>query len=85
MMPIRTNKFRPFDRIEVTDEPIIGNAGLAAVARRLKLRQVSLEIDLKIPSGCALSRAKSNTKIHSKLRAVESKMSPVMPAASQRF
>jgi hypothetical protein len=27
-MPIQKIPFRPFDRIEVTDEPIVGNAGL---------------------------------------------------------
>jgi hypothetical protein len=32
MMPGHTVKFRPFDRIEVTDEPIFGNRSQGKVA-----------------------------------------------------
>jgi hypothetical protein len=36
-MTIRTIPFLPFDRIEVTDEPIAGNAGLAAIGQLMNI------------------------------------------------
>jgi hypothetical protein len=37
MMPIRTVNLRPFDRVEVTDEPICGNAGLAGIGQLMRI------------------------------------------------
>jgi hypothetical protein len=37
MMSIHTVKFRPFDRVEVTDEPIFGNAGLAGIGQLMRI------------------------------------------------
>jgi hypothetical protein len=37
MMAIHTNKFRPFARLEVSDEPIIGNAGLAGIGQLMRI------------------------------------------------
>jgi hypothetical protein len=36
-MTIQKIPFRPFDRIEVTDEPIIGNAGLAGIGQLMRI------------------------------------------------
>jgi hypothetical protein len=36
-MPIHTNKFRPFAKLEVSDEPIIGNAGLAGIGQLIRI------------------------------------------------
>jgi hypothetical protein len=36
-MPIHTNKFRSFARLEVSDEPIINNAGLAGLGQLMRI------------------------------------------------
>ncbi|MDR2075811.1 MAG: hypothetical protein LBP61_02585, partial [Desulfovibrio sp.] len=40
MMSICAVKFRPFDRIEVSDEPIFGNAGLAGIGQLMRIAQM---------------------------------------------
>jgi hypothetical protein len=46
MMPIHTNKFRPFARLEVSDEPIIGNAGLAGIGQLMRNRSQGKSIEI---------------------------------------
>ena len=40
-MPIHTNKFRSFARLEVSDEPIINNAGLACIGQLMRIAATS--------------------------------------------